>query len=110
MDGGVVFVSLVTLFEIVGQKEAQLLNLILFLFVGMSASISNIKAKMIDKSIVKKMILLMLIGGMLGTYLVSIIDENNLKLYFNLFLVIIGIYEIISSLIELKKAKNKYGT
>ncbi|MDD2627680.1 MAG: hypothetical protein PHD20_02205, partial [Clostridia bacterium] len=64
------------------------------------------KNKMIDKTLVKKIIPGLIIGSIVGTYFATIINENKLRKYFLIFITIIGIYEIISSLINIKKGKN----
>ena len=51
IGGGSIFILFVTLFGNVGQKEAQVLNLILFLVVGTTATIGNIKNKNIEMKI-----------------------------------------------------------
>lgn len=106
IGGGALFVILSTMFLNFDQKYAQALNLIMFIAVGISATISNIKDKKIDFKIAKKMIIFLIIGSLIGTWLITKINSDDLKKYFSYFLVAIGIYEIITSLIKIKKAKN----
>lgn len=106
IGGGALFVILTTLFCGLEQKDAQALNLIMFIAVGITATLSNLKAKKIDKKIIKKILPYLIIGSFIGTWLVQRIDNKPLKKYFSIFLVIIGIYEIITSVIEMKKTKN----
>ena len=106
IGGGSIFILFVTLFGNVGQKEAQVLNLILFLVVGTTATIGNIKNKNIDWSVIKKTAVLLIFGSFVGSWLFYSINEKSLKRYFNYFLVIVGIYEIITSLIKFKSEKN----
>ena len=106
IGGGALFVILSTMFLGFDQKYAQALNLVMFMAVGISATISNIKAKKVDFKLVKKMLPLLVIGALIGSWLVTKIESENLKTYFSYFLVAIGIYEIITSLKRLKKAKN----
>lgn len=106
IGGGALFVILSTIFLGFDQKYAQTINLIMFMAVGLSATISNIKDKKIDFKLVKKMLPLIIIGSFVGTWMVTKIDSKNLKTYFSYFLVFIGIYEIITSLKRIKKAKN----
>ena len=56
--------------------------------------------------LVKRMLPLVTIGSFAGTWIVTKINSQNLKTYFSYFLVFIGIYEIITSLKRIKKAKN----
>ena len=106
IGGGALFVILSTIFLGFDQKYAQTINLIMFIAVGLSATISNIKDKKVDFKLVKKMLPLIIIGSFVGTWMVTKIGSKNLKTYFSYFLVFIGIYEIITSLKRIKKAKN----
>ncbi len=105
IGGGAVFVLLSTTFLKFDQKEAQLLNLILFLAVSLCATIINIKNKEIDLKIVKRVLPTLLLGSLIGTYFFNKINEQRLNRYFTYFLLLIGIYEIISSVKNMKKAK-----
>ena len=106
IGGGALFVILITNISKVPQKEAQALNLILFIAVSISSTISNIKDKKINFKIVKKFFVLLIIGSLIGTGIVKNINDENLKKYFSIFMLVIGLYEIISSLIYTKKDKN----
>ncbi|MDD4376020.1 MAG: sulfite exporter TauE/SafE family protein [Clostridia bacterium] len=106
MGGGSLFIIAGMFFLEISQKDLQGLNLIMFIISGSIATINNFKNKMIDKTLVKKIIPGLIIGSIVGTYFATIINENKLRKYFLIFITIIGIYEIISSLINIKKAKN----
>lgn len=106
VGGGAIFVLMSTSFLDVNQKEAQALNLILFIVVGVSATVYNFKNKNIDLKIIKKILPVLLIGSCIGTSLFKEISNQSLRTYFLCFLVVIGIYEIITSVKNIKKAKN----
>lgn len=106
IGGGAIFILLATTFLNSNQKEAQLLNLISFLAVSLGATISNISNKEIDIKMAKKVLPFMLIGSVVGTYFFNKINEQKLNKYFIYFLLLIGIYEIISSVKKMKKDKN----
>lgn len=106
IGGGALFIILLTNINSLPQKEAQVLNLILFIAVSISATYTNIKEKDIDFSIVKKIIIPLVIGAFIGTEIVKNINDENLKKYFSFFMLLIGIYEIISSLITNNKGNN----
>ena len=106
IGGGALFVILSTMFLEFDQKYAQTINLVMFMAVGISATISNIKDKKVDFKLVKKMLPFLIVGALIGTWIVTKIDSNSLKTYFSYFLVFIGIYEIITSLKRIKQAKN----
>lgn len=106
IGGGALFVIIATVFLEIEQKEAQAINLIMFLAAAFSSTLFNLKNKTIEKGVLKKIIPLIIMGSFIGTILVKNIQNDNLKLYFNIFMLLIGAYEIISSLINIKKAKN----
>ena len=106
MGGGSLFIIFGLLFLDTPQKELQGLNLIMFIASGLSATITNFKNKIIDKKIAKKILPCLIVGSIIGVYIASKIKEDNLRKYFLGFITIIGLYEIISSLIDIKKAKN----
>ncbi len=106
IGGGSIFILLTTIFNLLGHKEAQSYNLIMFIVVGISATISNLKNKTIDKQMFKKLIIPVCIGSICGIFLLKKINDNSLKFCFYIFMLIIGSYEIISSLKNMIKAKN----
>ena len=106
IGGGRIFILLTTIFNIFKHKEAQGYNLIMFILVGISSTIFNFKNNNIDKNMFKKLIIPICIGSICGILLVKIINENILRYIFYSFMVIIGIYEIITSLRNIIKTKN----
>jgi uncharacterized membrane protein YfcA len=106
MGGGSLFIMLGMIFLNMSQRTLQGLNLVMFVFSGLTATILNFKNKIIDKKMCKKIIPSLLIGSALGTLTASRINEDKLRKYFLIFITIIGLYEIISSLINMKKEKN----
>lgn len=106
LGGGAIFIILSTLFLKFDQVYSQALNLLLFIAVSISATISNIKDKKINFKLFKKTIIFLIVGSLIGTSIASKIQNEKLKNLFSCFMVIVGIYEIITSLIRIKKAKN----
>lgn len=106
VGGGSVFILLTTIFNLLDHKEAQGYNLIMFIIVGISATITNLKNKNIDKSLFKKLIVPVCLGSIIGIYFAKIIDEKILRNLFYGFMLIIGFYEIISSLKNIITTKN----
>ena len=62
--------------------------------------------KNIDFKNLLKLIIPVCVGSICGIFLLKIIDEKILKNCFYLFMVIIGFYEIFSSLKNIYKTKN----
>ena len=82
MGGGSLFIILGLIFLNISQKTLQGLNLIMFISSGTAATILNLKNKMIDKKLSKKIIPFLLIGSIIGVYLTSKINEEKLRKYF----------------------------
>lgn len=109
IGGGALFVILITMFLKYDQIDAQALNLIMFVFSGISASIANGKKKIILKDVLKKTLPFLIIGSVIGITLLKNIPKEKISTYFNVFMLFLGIYEIFSSLIKAKKAKDNKG-
>lgn len=105
IGGGSIFIMLSTLLLGFEHKEAQGYNLIIFILVGLTASISNIKEKKFDKKIFFKLIFMVIIGCIIGIYIASVVEEEHVRLYFYIFMILIGIYEIITSIKNMIKTK-----
>ncbi|MBR1883787.1 MAG: TSUP family transporter [Clostridia bacterium] len=106
IGGGSVFVLLNDIFKTSSHMGAMVYNLLMFIFVGITATVSNIKHKNFDKTIFIKMIFFCIVSSVIGATISQKIEEKNLKEYFNIFILIIGIYEIISSLKTIFSEKN----
>lgn len=109
IGGGSIFILLSTIFNLFEQREAQTYNLIMFIAIGISITIYNLKKGSIDKKKLKKLIIPTCLGSIVGVILVKYIDQKILKYLFYGFLLIIGSYEIITSLKSIKDEKNNKG-
>lgn len=108
IGGGSSFIILTFLFNLLDTNSARTYNLLLFISVGIVIFFKNFKKqKLINKDYIKTFVFI-LIGCILGIILNKFVAEENLKKYFYIFMLIIGIYEIISSLLAIKKDKNNY--
>lgn len=106
IGGGSIFILLVTIFDLITYKEAIVYSLLMFVISGVSSSFNNYKNKLIDKNLFKKLLIPICFGSITGSYIVKNINEKNLKLAFYVFVIILGIYEIISSLKNILYSKN----
>lgn len=106
IGGGATFILLTMTFNLLDITQARMYNLLMFISVGMVVFFRNFtKEKIINKEYIKTLLWIIL-GCAIGLFLNKFIEENLLKKIFYIFMLIIGIYEIITSLKELKKAKN----
>ena len=98
IGGGSIFLLVSPFATKVDYGTLQAYNLIMFIVSGISASIVNLKNKNIDLNILKKIIFLLIIGSLIGAFITKNIDKIFLQKIFLVFMGLLGIYEIISSL------------
>ena len=94
-------------FSSLSQPQMQSLNLFLFLPVSALSLYFHHKSGLLNFSAVKKFLPLGLVGAVLGSLLSNKLRPNLLRKCFALFLLVIGIRELISSL---KLLKQKYSS
>lgn len=94
MGGGTILILILSSFLGIEQHIAQATNLVFFIPTAISATIINLKQKLVNI----KTGLIIIISGSIGTIISSRIavnlEANNLKKYFGFFLLIIAINEI----------------
>ena len=100
------FIIISLLFNLLNIDEARTYNLLLFISVGIVIFIKNFKKENIKKKEYFKTLFFVFLGCIIGIIINRFIEEEQLKKFFYIFMLIIGIYEIISSLIYIKKDKN----
>ena len=106
IGGGSFFIMISTFFSLISYKEAVTYSLSMFIVIGITNTIRNFnKKELFNKKIFLTSVIFVCLGSIVGSNLGKSIDENNLKLYFYIFMIILGIYEIISSLKNYKKLK-----
>ena len=98
IGGGSIFLLVSPFVTKIDYGTLQAYNLIMFIVSGISASIVNLKNKNIDLNILKKIIFLLIIGSLIGAFITKNIDKIFLQKIFLVFMGLLGIYEIISSL------------
>ena len=111
IGGGSVFILLSILFNLLELNEARTYNLLLFISVGIIVSFKNLNQIKSDKKKYLKGIVFIGMGALLGAFISKYVPEKSLKVLFYIFLLLIGIYELIVSLknIKLDKNNNKKG-
>ena len=106
MGGGTLLIPLLTLFTKTEQKEAQGINLLVFIPMAIIALIIHFKNKLVN---IKTSIFLVLTGvvfSILGSFLALKLKSENLKIYYGIFLIVLSIFQIVSIFV-LDKIKNK---
>lgn len=105
MGGGTLLILILTEFMNVQQHTAQATNLIFFIPTSIVAIIIHFKDKNINKKLLIKMLPLAIIGTCIGSYLTRLFDDESLKKYFGGFLLLIGIFEIFTTIKNRKNEK-----
>ncbi|MBC8590734.1 sulfite exporter TauE/SafE family protein [Wansuia hejianensis] len=93
IGGGTVLIPSLVLFNDISQLEAQGINLVVFIPIAITAIITHIKEKNIEFKYTKQIILSGIISAGIGSFIATRIDDNNLRRYFGIFLLFIGLYE-----------------
>ena len=96
LGGGFILVVWLTLFENVGQKSAQGINVLFFLPIAFIALIMHLKNHLVNKTLVKKMLLGGIIGAVIGTLGSNVIANDLLRKLFALFLIAFGLRDLFS--------------
>ena len=108
MGGGTILILLLGIFTNLEQHLVQGTNLIVFIPVSIIAILINIKNKKIDYKISFQIIIFGMIGAFIGSILAFKFNNRILKKFFGIFLLIIGFLEICSFKYRLpKKEDNK---
>ena len=106
VGGGSLFVLIQILTKKQNLNEIRAYNLAMFICLGVVLAIKNRKVLKDIKINKFSIILFAAIGSIIGAKIGNKIDENVTKRIFNIFMLIIGLYEIIVSLKAIKNGKN----
>lgn len=93
MGGGTLLIPMLIIFLNFTQLQAQTINLIAFLPMALIALVIHFKNHLVKY---KDCILIAIIGvasSILGSFLASLIEMDNLKIYFGTFLIILGTFQ-----------------
>lgn len=107
MGGGSILILILTTFMSVEQHTAQAANLIFFVPTAITAIIVHFRNGNVEKKVGNKLLYTIIIGAMLGAYLTSIVNSENLRRYFGIFLLAVGILEIITTIKRIYRKKRE---
>lgn len=93
IGGGSILIPSLVLFNNVKQLQAQGINLVVFIPVAVIALFTHKKEGNLDTKYSKKIIIGGIVGAIAGSLLAMKIEQDNLRKYFGVFLLLIGIYE-----------------
>ena len=103
MGGGTLLIPLLTIFVGVEQHSAQALNLLAFIPMSVVAIAIHIKNKLIDFKQVLPIAIPAVAAGVGSSVLSKLTGARALSRWFGLFLVALGIYQLISAIVALVK-------
>jgi len=95
IGGGSILIPALVIFVNPDQHIAQSVNLIFFIPTAVVALIIHIKNKRIDFSVAIPIVIFGLLGAYIGSRLAIRLPGSILKKYFGVFLLILGIYEML---------------
>lgn len=107
MGGGTLLIPLLTIALKISQQNAQAINLLAFLPMSIVAIIVHSKNKLIKFKLSIPIIITGIISSVVGALIATKIDSSKLSIWFGIFLIIVGVFQIISMFIPSKKTAKK---
>jgi len=105
MGGGTLLIPLLLIFTPLNQHAAQGVNLIAFIPMSVVALIIHYKNKLLNIKIAFLAAIPAAALGVVGSIIASKIEADNLSLYFGIFLLVLGVYQLGDAIY--KRIKNK---
>lgn len=96
MGGGTLLIPLLTIFLKVEQNIAQGINLLAFLPMSIVALIVHSKNKLVNIKQSFWIVITGILTALLGSYFANLVNPNNLRIYFAIFLILLGIFQFVS--------------
>jgi len=103
IGGGILLIPVLLFWGDMGQKEAQMVNLIYFLPTAVVALIQHFKAGRIEKPVLKPLLIGGLAGAAAGSLLAIRMKPQWLGWMYGVFLILMGLMEIYKGY-RMKKA------
>ena len=107
MGGGTLLIPILTIFLGFEQKNAQGINLLVFIPMSIVSLIIHIKNKLVDFKVGIPIMIIGIIFSLGGSLLANSLSNNNLRIFFGVFLLLVGVYQGIQTIIAIKKSKTK---
>ena len=109
--GGVnLLITILTIFLSFPQKSAQGINLLVFIPMSIFALFVHIKNKLVDFKVGIPIIISGIIFSIFGSYLASKISNDYLQKIFAVFLLVVGLYQGVQTILKIiKKPKDNGG-
>ena len=99
MGGGTILIPLLTIFAGISQQNAQAINLISFLPMSIVALAIHSKNRLLNFKISLIVAISGIVSAIFGAVFASQTDSRQLSIYFGVFLILIGMFQLFSILI-----------
>lgn len=107
MGGGTLLIPVLTIFLSFAQKDAQAINLLAFIPMSIFALIVHIKNKLVDFKVGIPIILIGVFFSIGGSMLANSLSNEFLRKIFGGFLLLVGLNQILQTILTLKKNKSE---
>jgi len=107
MGGGTLLIPILTIFLQFEQKNAQAINLLVFVPMAIFALVVHIKNKLVDFRVGIPIILTGLFFSAGGALLANNLSNAFLRKIFGGFLLAVGVYQAIQTIVSIKNTKNR---
>ena len=105
MGGGTLLIPILTIFLSFEQKKAQAINLLAFIPMAIASLIIHIKNKLVDFRVGIPIMLSGILASIIGSLLAMRLNNDILRRLFGCFLLLVGIWQLISIFIPQDKQK-----
>ena len=107
MGGGTLLIPILSIFLGVEQRNAQGINLIVFVPMSIVALIIHCKNKLVDFKVGIPIMLSGILSSILGSLLATTISNGILKKLFGGFLLLVGVWQVVTIFLTTDKNKTK---
>ena len=105
LGGGVLLIPALTLFFDISQKQAQLISLITYIPMAVTALIINIRKNNLRLKNIWLFLPAGAVGAIAGALAAKWLKGDMLRLIYAVFLILFGLFMLIKSIIAFKKKK-----
>lgn len=93
LGGGSLMIPILYIFNY-QQKEAQVINMLVYIPIALLGTMLNSKNELVDYKITRKIIIFGIVGAIVGAYIGRSIEGKLLKKIFGLAMIIFGVTQI----------------
>ena len=105
MGGGTLLIPILSIFLGFAQKDAQGINLLVFIPMSIVALVVHIKNKLVDFRVGIPIVLIGVVFSVVGSMIANKLSNNNLRTYFGVFLLLVGVFQFVQTFINSRKNK-----